>query len=150
MNRMKNKRILLGASFVGVVCLVASAIASQQVPEQKTMDSKVYATHKKKLVTFTHKKHSGDYKIPCADCHHVYKDGKNVWEEGAVVQKCGECHSEAKAPKGKDAPKLSKAEKIEKYHYSAIHENCVGCHKAEKKKGKKAPTACKDCHPKKE
>ena len=114
-----------------------------------TMNSNVYGKHKKPLVTFSHKKHNADYKIACVDCHHVLKDGKNVWKEGDDVQKCDTCHSEAKAPSGKDAPKLSKQEKIMKYHYSAIHENCVGCHKAEKKKGKDAPSSCKDCHLKK-
>jgi mono/diheme cytochrome c family protein len=82
----------------------------------------------------------------------VIKDGKNVWKEGDEVQKCDACHGEAKPPTGKDAPKLSKAEKIKKYHYSAIHENCAGCHKANKKKGmeRPGPTSCKECHPKKE
>jgi hypothetical protein len=82
----------------------------------------------------------------------VYKDGKNVWKEGDEVQKCAACHSEAKAPKPKEGePKMSKAEKIKKYYYSAIHENCVGCHKANKKKGMASPgpTACKECHPQK-
>ena len=45
---------------------------------------------------------------------------------------------------------ILEAELIKKYHYSAIHANCQGCHK-DLKKAKKptGPTACKDCHPKK-
>jgi hypothetical protein len=99
-------------------------------------------------VTFTHKKHNVDYQIACADCHHVYKDGKNAWKEGDAVQKCEACHSQAKPPRAKAGePGLSKEEKIKSYHYSAIHENCAGCHKALKKAGKPTgPVSCKKCH----
>ncbi|MCK4425118.1 MAG: cytochrome c3 family protein [Deltaproteobacteria bacterium] len=130
------------------------AVATDKGPETITMDSKVYATkaypkHKKALVTLSHAKHNVDYKITCTECHHVYQDGKNVWKEGDEVQKCEACHSEAKAPKAKEGePKLSKEEKIKKYHYSAIHENCKVCHKAAVKEGKVAPTKCTECHPK--
>jgi uncharacterized membrane-anchored protein len=144
--------ITLVVAAFGVVFLVAGVYATQQAADCMTLNSKVYAKHKKALVTFTHKKHNVDYKIACTDCHHVYKDGKNVWKEDDEVQKCEACHSEAKAPKAKKGePKLSKAEKIKQYHYDAIHENCKGCHSDLKKAGKPTgPTACKDCHPKKE
>ncbi len=151
------KRALLTVmiSALGVALLCAGVCAAQQAPDTTTMDSVVFAEHKKALVTFTHKQHSdkeAGYKIPCTDCHHVYKEGKNVWKEGDEVQKCTACHSEAKAPKAKEGePKLSKKEKIKKYYYSAIHENCKGCHTDLKKAGKPTgPAACKDCHPKKE
>jgi hypothetical protein len=115
-----------------------------------TMNSGVYAKHTKGLATFNHKKHNEDYKVPCNDCHHVYKDGKNVWKEGDEVQKCETCHSEASAPKAKEgAPKLSKAEKIKRFHKDAIHENCKGCHtKIKDPEKKKALTKCTACHPK--
>jgi len=78
----------------------------------------------------------------------VYTDGKSTWKEGDEVQKCDVCHTEAKAPTGADAPKLSKKEKIQKYYYSAIHSNCAGCHKDLKKEAKPTgPTTCKECHP---
>ena len=134
---------------LSVAFMFAGVYATQQSPDTITMESAVFAEHKKALVTLSHKKHNVDYKIACTDCHHVYKEGKNVWKEGDEVQKCSVCHSEAKAPTGADAPKLSKGEKIKKYYYSAIHENCVGCHKALKAETKPTgPTACKDCHPK--
>jgi len=147
----KRSLLVLAVAALGVVFLFAGVYATQQAaPDCMTMESKVFAKHKKALVSFGHKKHNVDYKIGCADCHHVYKDGKNVWKEGDEVQKCDACHSEAKAPKAKEGePKLSKAEKIKKYYYSAIHENCAGCHKANKKKGmeKPGPVSCKECHP---
>jgi hypothetical protein len=147
----KRSLLVLAVAALGVVFLFAGVYATQQAPDSMTMESKVFKKHKKALVTLSHKKHNVDYKIGCADCHHVYKDGKNVWKEGDEVKKCDACHTEAKAPKAKEGePKLSKAEKIKKYYYSAIHENCAGCHKANKKAGKEkpGPTACKECHPK--
>jgi hypothetical protein len=148
---MKKRSLAALAVIVfGMVFVFAVVYAVQQAADEMTMNSKVYDKHKKALVTFTHKKHNVDYKISCTDCHHVFKDGKNIWKEGDEVQRCDACHSESKAPTGKDAPKLCKKEKIAKYHYSAIHENCVGCHKDLKKAGKPTgPTACKQCHPQK-
>jgi len=146
----KRSLFVLTAAALSVVFLFAFVYAAGQTcPDTMTMESKLFPKHKKTLVDFTHKKHNIDYKIACADCHHVYKDGKNVWKEGEAVQKCDECHKEAKAPTGADAPKLSKAEKIKTYYYSAIHANCTGCHKDLKKAAKPTgPTTCKDCHPK--
>ncbi|MCK4729400.1 MAG: cytochrome c3 family protein, partial [Desulfobacterales bacterium] len=120
---MKKKTLLvLGVAALSVVFLFAVVYAAQQAPDNITMESKAYKKHKKALVNLSHKKHNVDYAIPCADCHHVYKDGKNEWKEGDEVQKCEACHTEAKAPKAKEGePKLSKEEKIKKYMYSAIH-----------------------------
>ena len=141
-----NKRslLVLGVAALSVVFLFAVVYATQ-APDSITMESKVFPKHKKALVTLSHKKHNVDYKIACNECHHVIKEGNNVWKEGDAVQKCCECHTEAKAPAG---DKSSKEEKIKKYYYSAIHANCVGCHKAVKKPG--APTKCAECHPKKQ
>jgi hypothetical protein len=141
---------VLAVTLLGTALVLGVVHAAQQVPDDITMDNPVFGKHKKSLVNLSHKKHGSDYKIACAQCHHAYKDGKNIWKEGDKVEKCAVCHKEAKAPKAKKgAPQMSKADKIKNYYYSAIHENCVGCHKAEKKKGKKTPSACKDCHPKK-
>ncbi len=148
---MKKKPLIVTVMLLAGLLFFGMVWAAQQADDVMTMNSKVYAKHKKALVTLNHKKHNVDYKIGCSDCHHVFKDGKNVWKEGDAVQKCEACHDQAKAPTGKDAPKLSKSEKIQKFHYSAIHANCAGCHKANKKAGKKnpGPAACKECHPKK-
>jgi hypothetical protein len=147
----KQALLILTISAMGVAFLFAGVYATQAVCDTITMESPLFEKHKKGLVAFTHKKHNADYGIPCRDCHHVYKNGKNVWQEGDEVQKCSACHSEAKAPRAKPGePTLSKEEKIEKYYYSAIHENCMGCHKTLKKEGKPTgPAACSGCHPKK-
>jgi len=89
----------------------------------------------KAAVDMTHKKHAETYKIACAECHHVYKDGKNIWKQGDKVQKCGECHKAA--DQGKTlALQL------------AYHKNCKDCHTKLKTEGKKTgPTVCAQCHP---
>jgi hypothetical protein len=145
---MRSKKVLclLVAVCFGLV-MAGVAVANDKGPETITMDSKVFPEHKKSLVTFNHAKHNVDYKVVCAECHHVYQDGKNVWKEGDEVKKCDVCHTGAKAPK---EPALSKEEEIKGYYYSAIHENCKGCHMTAVKEGKVAPTKCAECHPKAE
>jgi hypothetical protein len=131
--------------------LTVGSLTANDVPDNITMDSKIYPKHTKKNVTFTHKKHADHKDIGCADCHHVYEDGKNTWKEGDEVQKCEACHTEPAKPKG-DKTKMSKAEKIKKYHKDAIHANCKGCHKKmidkESEMGK-ALKKCSGCHPNK-
>jgi hypothetical protein len=143
---MKKSMLALTVAALGIVLLFTVVYASQPAPaDEMKLESKVYAKRTKGTVTFTHKKHNVDYKIPCANCHHIYEGGKNVWTEDKPAAKCESCHKEAKAPKGDKTPKK---EKILKYHYSAIHANCSGCHKALKKEAKPTgPTTCKDCHP---
>jgi hypothetical protein len=146
---MKKRSLLVSTAVVmGMVFVMTLGYAvCSDAPETITMDSKVLGEHTKALVTFNHKKHNADYKVACTDCHHKYEGGKNVWKEGDPVEKCDACHKEAKPPAG---DKSSKAEKIQKYYFTAIHENCVGCHKDMKKAGKPTgPTSCTDCHPKK-
>ena len=122
------------ALFTGVGILIAT-----DVGDEINIKSDAFKAYKKGPVKLTHKKHNVDYKIACADCHHVYKEGKNVYKEGDPVQKCSECHDALKS-KGK-VKKLM----------LAYHKNCQGCHKQLEKAGKKTgPTKkCNDCHEKK-
>ena len=130
---------LTGMLFLSVA--VFTAAAKQDAPDEITLQNKGYKKDKKGSVKLSHKKHNVDYKITCADCHHVYKDGKNVWKDGDTVEKCSACHD----PKKKN--KKTKAMKLQ----NAYHKNCKNCHKALKKEGK--PTGpfkkCNGCHEKK-
>lgn len=126
--------VLSGFLFLSVGILVAA-----DVPVEVVLENKGYVKDKKGPVKFSHKKHSADYKIACTECHHVIKDGKNVWKEGDPVKKCSTCHNPEK--KEGDVMKLQ----------NAYHRNCKNCHKALLKAGK--PTGpfkkCNDCHAKK-
>jgi len=135
----KSRWSFLTAVFVGVLFLSAGVLIAADVPVDVTLEGKEYAKDKKGPVKFTHQKHTVDYKIACADCHHKYTDGKNTWKEGDDVQKCSACHD----PKKKEG----KVMKLQ----NAYHRNCKNCHKALKKEDKKAGPfkKCNDCHAKK-
>lgn len=115
------------------------------------MNNPGYAKHSKGIVQFTHKKHVETYSIACGTCHHDDAGKPLELAEGDPVQGCMACHAETEKSKGE---KLDKKEKIAKYHFEALHANCVDCHKdynqekgGEKAKGP-APTSCTACHPK--
>ena len=130
--------ILTGLLFLSVGVLTAADKTDS--PDEVTIENKGYKADKKGPVKLNHKKHNKEYKVACADCHHDYKDGKNVWKEGQPVKKCAECHNPLK--------KDGKTKKLQ----NAYHKNCKTCHKAlvKEKKSEKAPfKKCNDCHQKK-
>lgn len=146
------KRLLVVFSvavFVGTVVLLGlSGAAQQEVPDVITIQAKLWKKHTKSPVTFSHKKHSAEYKVECTECHHVYKEGKNTWKEGDKVQRCMECHTE---PTIKGEKKLPEAQ--QKLNLKlAFHNNCQGCHKNLKRKDREKyseiPVTCIKCHPK--
>ena len=137
---MSKKRLtLLTVVLSGFLFLSVGILIAADVPDQVLIENTGYAKDKKGPVKFNHKKHSADYKIACTECHHVYKDGKNVFKEGDTVQKCSACHNPEK--------KEGKVMKLQ----NAFHKNCKDCHKDLEKAGK--PTGpfkkCNDCHEKK-
>ncbi len=139
----KSRWTLLIAIFVGMLFLSAGVLIAADSPVDVILEGEDYKKDKKGPVKLTHKKHAEDYKIACADCHHVYKDGKNVWTDKDPVQKCSECHD----PKKKHEENGVKVMKLQ----NAYHRNCKNCHKALQKEGK--PTGpfkkCNGCHAKK-
>ncbi len=147
----KKGLILLSMALAGVFLWVAFSSAVVESPDEVTIQNKDWPKEKYGPVKFEHNKHATEYKIQCTECHHVYKDGKNVWKEGDKVQKCSACHNVYLL--GKDLSQAS-AEEKKLSLYKAYHDNCLGCHKKIKKeKGKeetKAPTKCTACHAKKE
>ena len=84
--------LVVAAFVVGIGALLA--IAADKGPDVIELKSALWPTPTKKVLPFSHKKHYEEYKIACTDCHHVYKDGKNVWKEGDQVDKCDKCHTE--------------------------------------------------------
>lgn len=151
---MKKKHCFLVTAFIGFAILFVSAAiyAASTVPDVIEMKNKAYDKHTKAIVEFSHKKHSTEYKIGCGECHHDDK-GKPLTnlKAGDPVKSCIECHKiPGERPKGRDAPKLNKKERLA-YHAEAIHYNCRDCHKDYNKKNntKKAPQTCSKCHTKK-
>jgi hypothetical protein len=118
---------------------VAFSGAAVECPDEIMIHNEGWPQDKYEPAKLTHKKHATEYKVQCKDCHHVFKDGKNVWEEGQEVQKCSECHNVYKL--GKDLREASEEEKKLSL-YKAYHDSCKGCHKKEEK----GPVKCTECH----
>ena len=125
--------------FVGFFFLAVGALTAADVPADIKIENQGYSKDKKGAVALSHKKHIDEYKVGCTECHHEYKDGKNIWKEGGPVKKCAECH-DPEAKQG-NADKLM----------TAFHNNCKNCHKEVAQQGKEnAPyKKCNDCHQKK-
>jgi hypothetical protein len=125
--------LLVGILFITVGLLSAADVTTP--PTDVTINNKGYKNDTKGPVVFHHVKHVADYKVACTDCHHEYKDGKNIWKAGDPVKTCVTCHD----------PEQAK-DKVLKLQ-TAFHNNCKDCHK---KSGKEtAPsTKCNDCHSK--
>jgi predicted CXXCH cytochrome family protein len=131
--------IVIGVILSIALFTVTSTLIATDSPDEINVKSDAFTTYKKGPVKFTHKKHNVDYKAACTECHHVYKEGKNVYKEGDPVQKCSACHDPIKS------------EGNVKKLMLAYHKNCQGCHKELEKAGKNTgPTKkCNDCHEKK-
>ena len=138
------KRGILGLGFaVLTVCLLlagATLTVAQgpEAPDDIAIENEGYTADKKEPVPLSHKKHAEDYQVACADCHHDYVDGENVWKQGDPVKKCVECHH----------PVKEEAEGIDLK--KAFHDNCKKCHKQAVLDGKtNAPDKkCTGCHAK--
>lgn len=127
---------------ISILMLTTAALIAaeeQEMPEEIYIENKVYTTDRKGPVRFSHSEHAEGYVESCDICHHEYKDGENVWEEGQPVKKCAACHD----------PSRSKGS-IKKLNI-AFHKNCKGCHRklAQEGQGTDAPfKQCTDCHEK--
>ena len=106
---------------------------------------KAWPTPTKAPVTFPHKKHSDEIKLSCDKCHHVFKDGKNVWKQGDPVDKCSKCHTEMTIQGEKKLPPDQQKLNLK----LAFHNQCLVCHQKTKKEkpDTKAPVTCAVCHP---
>jgi hypothetical protein len=119
--------VLVGCAFIVAITVAHAAF---RAPDQAVLISTTRAFTKP--MSFLHATHK-QYK--CAECHHDYQKGKNVWQEGMEVALCDACH-----PLDRNGGDIMCLEK-------AYHDKCLGCHKKlDKEKRKNAPTACNQCH----
>ena len=140
---MKKKLLLLASalffvSFFISIGLFAGSTASDVIK----MENKAYTEHKKGICEFPHKKHAGELKLECGQCHHDDKGAALELKEGDDVQACIDCHKKpGEKPKGKDAPQLTPEQELE-YHAEAMHDKCKDCQKEHNKanKTRAAPT----------
>jgi hypothetical protein len=125
---------LLTFAMVGFVLIAVGTLTAEDMPEEILIATKGYKRKVYKPVRFTHLTHVEDYGIECIECHHDYKDGENVWQEGDPVKECVDCHNPNRR-QGK-LPRL----------VFAFHFNCRKCHK----ENESGPIECQECHTKKE
>ena len=130
----KRSFCVLTAVCVALIFAAGSIYAGSKVKDVIPLQTPEYAEHTKGIVEFSHKTHVAEYGATCGECHHDDKGKPLDLQEGDAVQRCVECHKETgKKPKDE---KLSKKEKIMKYHKEALHANCISCHKdSNKEKG---------------
>ena len=138
MEAMRKRIFFMGVVILSIALFIGGGILiAKDAPDEFNIKSDVFEKRKYKPTKLTHKKHNVDYKIACMECHHVYKEGKNIYKEGDPVQKCSECHD------------VKKSEGKKKKLMLAFHKNCQGCHRELKKAEKKTgPVKCNKCHEK--
>ena len=132
---MSKKSIIFAAVFAMVFSFAVMG-TSKAVHNVGPADMVLETDKHKKPAQFGHKKHQD--LMPCSECHHGKDDAgkQTAYKEGMKIQKCASCHNKDMAN-----AKLNNFQK-------AAHKNCKDCHK-KGYKGKKGPTKCAGCHPKK-
>ncbi len=136
----KNLANFLLIAFLGLTFIFTGILTATEPPDDLMIENQGYKSDRKGPIEFTHLNHSMDYEVACKECHHEYKDGENVWQEGDPVKKCVECHNPIKNE--------AKTKKLS----IAFHKNCKGCHLALLKEeiSDSAPyKKCTDCHERK-
>lgn len=130
-----DKRLLtlLSVATAGFLFFAVGTLTADDMPEEIQIASEGYKRKIYTPVKFTHLIHVEDYGVECDECHHDYKDGENVWEEGDPVKKCVVCHN----PKKKQG-------NVHRLVF-AYHFNCKKCHR----ENESGPRECAECHTKK-
>jgi hypothetical protein len=114
-------------------CLVDTSNLYAQDAEIYIENTGSYPSKSRPAVYFSHETHMEENE--CLDCHHDYKDGKNILDEDDLDEDgaagCAQCHA-------KDAPIELK---------NAYHRQCMGCHRRiNKQEVAILPITCEDCH----
>ena len=132
----RKKTLAVLACFWAVLVLVGLTMAAEwpaDVPEEKLINDPVFeGQHKKGPVKFPHKEHFVEKNVQCDQCHHDFKDGKNVWQPTDPVKTCSSCHKYDETEGKMYKLKMG----------TAFHNLCRKCH-ADNGKG---PKNCDGCH----
>ena len=119
------KRILI----IALAGLLVWTVAGAQ-EDMVTVDTSDFTDPRRPASVFRHDEHNETAAIEdCAECHHVYENGRRVEDESSEDQRCSDCHS-LKAEDGRPAL------------MHAFHANCKGCHM----KQNAGPVMCGECH----
>jgi hypothetical protein len=147
---MKKRFAILTAAACMVAVFLAAGLyagtADSCADVIKMENQEAFEQHRMPIVEFDHGAHlkadPDGLGIGCGECHHD-ENGEPLVDlkPGGDVQGCFECHDGTGAGTPKDfmgpAPD---AEALNSY-YTAVHVNCVGCHKEQG-----GPKVCNECH----
>lgn len=112
---------------IGIVLAITLAWSQD---DMTVLDNAAFDNPQRTPSVFAHDTHNEAAGIDdCAECHHVYEDGKRLEDESSEGQSCSECH-DLKIIGGQ--PSLIRA----------FHANCKGCHQEQSK----GPIMCGECH----
>ncbi len=115
---------------IGVWVLVLMVTRGFSQEEMRHVDNAAFDRPVRAAAVFEHDIHNEAAGLDdCAQCHHLYEDGKLVEDESSEDQACAECH--ANDGSGGN-PSLRRA----------YHLNCKGCHLD----AKAGPIMCAQCH----
>lgn len=125
---MKKNKVALYIAIAGLASLFIIGVVYAQ-DDIISLEHDVFVGRERPAALFPHALHTDKAEIDCLECHHIYKDGENVWDESEESD-CTACHS--LQADGKKLPAMR-----------AFHANCKGCHTKENK----GPLTCGECHP---
>ena len=146
---MRRGRFLVWAVILGMGSFLWAVNLDAQPDDILLDDQTVFTSRSRPAVDFPHMQHI-DAEIECSDCHHRFKDGENVVDEGELEEdaegiKCAACHKDEVG--FKFAPDLDPTKRTLQQAY---HRMCTSCHRQLKKENEKAGSVtCGGCHPKK-
>ncbi|MGD9210770.1 MAG: cytochrome c3 family protein [Desulfobacteraceae bacterium] len=125
---MQKTTIVIVAAITLVMLSLIGAYCQEDMVE---IDNQQFPAPQRNSARFEHDTHNEVAELEeCSICHHVYDDNGNLLEdESSEDQMCSDCHG--LADEGRQ-PGLRKA----------FHQNCKGCHLAQKK----GPIMCGECH----
>lgn len=133
------KRSFYTSVFIAGIIVLALSILSAQSDKMVLNNKDTFKVKERPPVEFPHGLHM-EGELECTDCHHFYRNGKNVLDESTLEEgnsriKCSNCHRRKKIRR--------------RYNLrDAFHLQCMGCHGKLKKVGKKTgPGLCGECHP---
>jgi hypothetical protein len=121
------------------VCLLCGgSICSAQPDEIQLNHARAFPERQRTPVDFPHGLHMEA--LDCLDCHHQFEDGENMLDPGDLEEGTGEVTCDACHGDESDVGLRT-----------AFHYQCIGCHMAFRKAGRKSgPELCGECHPKPE
>ena len=140
----------LGWVVVLVIGIGLWAVQLNAQPDEILLDDQaVFASRSRPAVDFPHMQHI-DAEIECSDCHHRFKGGENIVDEGELEEdaegiKCAACHKNETGFRF-----AADLDPTKRTLQQAYHRMCMSCHRQLKKENKNAgAVTCGGCHPKK-